>query len=47
MNMKRCIAIGAVTVALSALTLPARAVGAEKDDAGIPSTAVARLSPIG
>ena len=43
MNMKRCIAIGAVTVALSALTLPARAVGAEKDDAGIPSTAVARL----
>jgi len=41
--MLRCIAIGAITVALSALTIPARAVGAEKDDAGIPSTSVARL----
>jgi len=43
MKIQRCIAIGTFAVALSVLALPARAFGAERDDGGIPSTAVARL----
>ncbi len=43
MNIQRCIAIGTFAVALSVLAIPARAVEAERDDGGIPSTAVARL----
>jgi hypothetical protein len=43
MNIQRCIAIGTFSVALFVLAVPARAVEAERDDGGIPSTAVARL----
>ncbi len=43
MSIKHCIAIGTFTVALSVFMVPALAVEAERDDGGIPSTAVARL----
>ena len=43
MKIRRSIAIGTFAVALSVLAIPALAAGAEQDDGGIPSTAVARL----
>lgn len=43
MNIRHCMAIGTIVVALSALALPARAAEAGKDDGDIASTAVARL----